>query len=121
LFCVTLSETVVLPASRSRFNIASFLPSLSFLCNFINHTLYHSWHSLPSPNPHRILLNLLDNFHQTLLFGQIKQLAEALRFVKGWFHQFGDVFDVTILNHLVDDLTDEDDLGLVQGLVIDKV
>ena len=70
-----------------------------------------------SPNPHHILLNRLNKFHQSLLFGQIKQLAKALGFVKGRFHQFGDVFDVAVLDHVIDDLADEDDLGLVQGLV----
>lgn len=69
----------------------------------------------PSPNPHCILLNRLDKFH-LLLFGQIEQLTEALGFVKGRFHQFGDVFDVAVLDHIIDDLAAEDELALVQDL-----
>lgn len=76
---------------------------------------------ISSPNPHCILLNRLDNFHQPLLFGQIEQLAEALRLVKGQFHQFGDIFNVAVLDYIVDDLADEDDLELIQGLIVDKV
>ena len=68
----------------------------------------------------RILPKPFHNLHQLCLLLQIKQPAEAQGFIKGRFHEFRHIFDVTILLYIINDLIHKNNLGLIKGLVINE-
>ena len=62
----------------------------------------------------------INGFHQFSARFAVKQTGEQDGLVKGWFHQDGLAFHITVLLDVMNDLLHERDLLCIQRFVIDK-